>query len=960
MWTFDPFGKASTDTKSEEYKERLLPSERTADKKFTVWRKFTHNNSTHYNYYFNAKNKLNLVLEMARESQQDDYSKMLSFFPYSLDNTSSQSTELDSVIYKSTAGILTHDLRTDWVDNLYLLIGKSYFYRKEFDSAALTFQFINFNLFPRKKKEDDNRVIGENDRAGSSALSIADREKRNIIQKIFTLPPSRNDALVWLARTYVEQEKFGEAAGLISILLNDPNLPKRLLPMLHEVNAYWFYKQVQYDSAATYLEKSIKGIDNKADKSRQLFLLAQLYETTRQFDKASFCYKKSAKTTTSPLMDISAHLNNAKMMRTQGNIKELDRSIALLEKMASKDKYEAYRDIILYSAGMLSLQKPDTVKSIGFFKKSLQKNQNNDSYKNKAHLILGKIAYDQKSYKEAADHYDSLDVSQIDASQEDTADIAVKKNALRRVADYLIGIQQSDSLLMLAALSPAELDVIIKKEVKKAKKANAKESNDFEEDIKVSNLGSDFSKNGGQTDLFASSAKGEWYFYNTSVKSKGFNEFTSKWGKRPNADNWRRKSAISMNGVLSSLNGVDDPLNQPLDSTADVKVIDNSYDALYANVPLKEEQKSALNLKLTDDLIGLAQIFEMELLDFNQALNTYEIYLQRFPDSLKGGQVYLAMYHCYQKLGNLSAAKHYKDLLDSLFADSKYVKMIKDPASLQPEKNNPEAEKRYQQFYELMLAENYDSAIALKEKIDCDYGDHFWTPQLLYMWGICAVKCTSDSQAIFIFNSLIQNYPSSALAEKSKRIIDVLQRKNEIIFYLDSSNIIRTKDDPKKKLPVFVQNDDKSKIIDSSTSLKPNVNHNVVQSDSASIHDDTFDWANNQPYKVIMLLDQVDRVLVNETSRAVQKINASENYTSITTARKAFINKIDFIEIGDFNLMADAQKYALMLKKKAPVDFWWVDAKKYKIFFIATKNLTKIYNEKKYETYFRIYQIKFP
>ena len=62
VWTFDPFGKASTETKSEEYKERLLPSERTADKKFTIWRKFTHNNATHFNYYFNANNKLNLVL----------------------------------------------------------------------------------------------------------------------------------------------------------------------------------------------------------------------------------------------------------------------------------------------------------------------------------------------------------------------------------------------------------------------------------------------------------------------------------------------------------------------------------------------------------------------------------------------------------------------------------------------------------------------------------------------------------------------------------------------------------------------------------------------------------------------------------------------------------------------------------------------------------------------------------
>ena len=46
------------------------------------------------------------------------------------------------------------------------------------------------------------------------------------------------------------------------------------------------------------------------------------------------------------------------------------------------------------------------------------------------------------------------------------------------------------------------------------------------------------------TDLFGSNAKGEWYFYNTSLKSKGFTEFKAKWGNRPNADNWRRLASI--------------------------------------------------------------------------------------------------------------------------------------------------------------------------------------------------------------------------------------------------------------------------------------------------------------------------------------------------------------------------------------------------------------------------------
>ena len=159
-WTIDPFGK---EKKPEKFENRKLGSEKTAEKKFTVVRNFYQNNVTHYNYYFNANNRVNTVIDRAKLCLKDDYTNLLAFYPYTLESTSSQKTELDSVIYTSTAGILLHDLRNDWIDNMYMLIGKAYFYRRDFDSALMTFQFINYNLFPRKRKnDDDDRIVGSN------------------------------------------------------------------------------------------------------------------------------------------------------------------------------------------------------------------------------------------------------------------------------------------------------------------------------------------------------------------------------------------------------------------------------------------------------------------------------------------------------------------------------------------------------------------------------------------------------------------------------------------------------------------------------------------------------------------------------------------------------------------------------------------------------------------------------
>ena len=118
-WIIDPFGK---EKKPEKYEEKKLASEKTGEKKFGAVRKFIQNNTSHYNFYFNANNRINTVIERAKISNKDDYAKLLSFYPYSLDNTASQKSDLDSVIYKATAGILLHDLRSEWVDDFYLLI----------------------------------------------------------------------------------------------------------------------------------------------------------------------------------------------------------------------------------------------------------------------------------------------------------------------------------------------------------------------------------------------------------------------------------------------------------------------------------------------------------------------------------------------------------------------------------------------------------------------------------------------------------------------------------------------------------------------------------------------------------------------------------------------------------------------------------------------------------------------
>jgi tetratricopeptide (TPR) repeat protein len=333
--------------KPKEFENRKLRGEKTpTDKKIKGVRRFMQNTVTHYNYYFNANNKLNEVLARAKASFKDDYSRLLPFYNYSLDVTAADSVQLDSVAYKAQSGIILHDLRSDWADNMYLLWGASYYLQKQFDSAYLMFQFINY-AFAEKEKDGYYRTIGSA-RDGNNALSVSSKEKTSITSKVFADPPSRNDAFIWQVRNYLAQDRFSDASTLIQVLKNDTLFPARLRNDLEEVQAYLFYKQNNWDSAAAHLEKALSNAANKQEKARWEYLLGQLYETTRKPEIAADWYEKSIAHTTDPVMDVYARLAGVRVHKSDSAKDYIAENIATLTKMARRDKYTDYRDIIYY------------------------------------------------------------------------------------------------------------------------------------------------------------------------------------------------------------------------------------------------------------------------------------------------------------------------------------------------------------------------------------------------------------------------------------------------------------------------------------------------------------------------------------------------------------------------------------------------------------------------------------
>ncbi len=949
--------------KPDRYENKKLGAEKTGEKKFTIPRRVLSNTTTHYNYYFNANNRLNDVILGAKAAHKDNYSQLLPFYNYDLEVTAQNKTELDSIIYKSTAGILLHDLRNDWIDNMYLLLAKAYFFRNDMDSAGLTLQYINFAFAP---KEDGYDVpIGSNASNTTGEFSIATKENKGI-KKIIKHQPSRNESFLWQVRTFIEKNEMPEASGILEILRNDPNFPKRLKTELNETLAYWFYKQNLYDSAAYYLRRSLSEADNGQEKARWEYLIAQMYHIGKDYENAVAFYDKSIKHTADPVMDVYARLNSIKINR--GNKKDyLQQNIDALVHMGKRDKYENYRDIIYYAAATIELERNNFDNAQNLLLKSVASSKDNLLQKNQSFLLLGDLNYNRKKYSPSFSFYDSIDVNTLVVAVEKER-VSQRKPPLQLYAENEAVIFKNDSLQLLAKMPEDQRDAVLRKLVKALRKKEGLK----DEDVQVSNP----AVKQEAPDLFGSSKKStDFYFYNASQKASGFNEFRARWGDRPNIDNWRRQAAVNRRAV--SLTDVDKP--QELD-VKDVKEQATNFEGLLLSLPLTEAALKESNKLIYDALFENGKILSNQLEDYPSAIVVYEELLRRFPGNPHTEEAMFNLVYAYDKTGDKAKSESMRQRLLQGKSESKFVQQMKNPVV---QKESPEATAatvKYQDIYNMFIEGNFEEAKNEKRKADSVYGKSNWTPQLLYIEAIYYVKQKEDSTAIRVLTDLEQLHPNSPLAVKAKTMIDVLKRRTEIENYLTTLDINAPDKKPSapasNNTPSVLKAPDKlvtPSLKDTSSSVtKTNVPAGKttvapVKKDSSvatpkPIKVDKFSFDAIDKQFVVVLMDKVDEVYMNEARNAFNRYNREIFYNQkIELATLKLDDRYSLVLQGPFHNSEAALAY---IDKVKPVTkgriLPWLAADKYSFILISAANLEILKSNKDMNAYQQLLKQAFP
>ena len=698
--------------------------------------------------------------KLLREDAKDDFTKVIRVYNYGdKDVAKKLYPKMDRVIQKASIAIQKHSMvfsgkqYVRWVKKSYLIMGIGHFYKQDYLKARRVFDFVYKNY------KDD---------------------------------PESYEALLWLAKTYIQLERYGKADAALNLLLtkvDEDDFPNKVYKELPYVQADMYIAQQKYTDAYPYLTKALDMNYDRYLTNRVLFILGQINQMEGDFERATEYYKKVIKRNPPFDMAFRARLNIAECYDSStGNVKAI---VKLLNRMLKEAKNKKYRDQIYYALADVAKKQNNDSLAIDYLRKSVATSVNNNVQKIMSSLEVADMLFDEKKYELSKNYFDTA-VSILPKNYPNYDYLKSKSTVLSDLVKQHKVIKRQDSLQYLASLSEEELNKVIdkaiedfkiKEEERRKREEEEKEQQEFEErNARMDNAfgglpgGGIGGKPGGPPTL--GGGNGKWYFYNPQIVSKGQMDFENYWGKRRLEDNWRISDKRQM------MSGGD--FAQP-ESIAEGKNSDTAKVASKAVTPLdreyylKEIPKTKEDFKISDSLMveaynKLGFIYAEKLRDTANAIAVYEEFLSKFPTNKYELEAWYALYKLYTDNNEPQKAEKYKNLILSKYPDSDYAKVINDPEYfIKLAKKKGAVNKLYERAYKAFEKEQYFRVLLYSNRAVKEFPeDTLVIPKFLYLRALSLGQAATPDTMYVELKKLVFKYPHS----------EVVARANEIMRYL--------------------------------------------------------------------------------------------------------------------------------------------------------------------------------
>ncbi len=623
-------------------------------KRWSPIRRVTQNSFTHYNYYYNAKKKMEEAQVNMQRTRKENYDSLIGLYPFDPNRDSALlSSDMDTIVRKISVGIQIHDPRVKWSNDLYLLLGEAYYYRGQYENAAISFRYI-IAKDEEEKKKGAAKSGYHNSKDGPSILE--DDEKSGIFD-FLKHKSVHNEAILWLARTYTEAHQVENAESILSLLESDKKLPDELKGRLATEKAFAYLASENDAAAAEQL--SVTMDDNSLPdwlRMRAAFIRGQLLENMGQYKEAAASFERVL--TYYPKLEMDFYSRKYVAFNRLQSGENIEESMKPLKHVLSDGKYVNYYDQVYYVLGKLAMKANDNDKAITYLTKSTTTPKATKKQKALSFAALGDVYYATANYPGAKNAYDSAaKYSKGGGKNTEIATSLQRSKGLEEVSIPSKVIHDQDSLLDLADMSKREQESVVRRYLRDLEKKRL-DSITNAENAEVTAL--------VPSEPEESKDNSGWYFGSTTLMQQGSADFKKKWGNRPLTDNWQRASAIAFSNTGSTTD--DDDL---ADATpTDGKMTEESLLARIPNTPQQKEQARKLEQRA---YMQLAKAYVKQLEDYDMAIQTMDTLDIRYPNhNQKEEELYLR-YQIALKQNKLDKARQYSDELLAKFPKSQYA-----------------------------------------------------------------------------------------------------------------------------------------------------------------------------------------------------------------------------------------------------------------------------------------------
>lgn len=599
-------------------------------------------------------------------------------------------------------------------------------------------------------------------------------------------------AYAWKSRALLQIGKIEDAQKMVDSAFMTLDESKSTRTFVNAAKANYLLRAGDELEAIPYLEYALESNSKSLNKYRWGFLLGQLYRDNGQLDKASAYFDKISKSNVPYDMAFEASLQTSLLEGEK--YARVDEQVKPLLRMLREGKNDGYQDQILFQIGAIYEQKGEIDKAISFFKKSLAEPKRNNYQATETYLKLGDHYFEDKQYLVAQRYYDSVAIT-LPPDYTDVNKIRRKLGYMGEITNLYADIAYKDTLLHLAVLDEQGRQELVDKyagdqlkikqeqidnqtKLAKGKKARAAGTAAHSAHI------SPFQTLSRDDQIMAPSSDRAFYFNNPDELLLGQSAFKRRWGNRQSKDNWRyeidNSLAVSSNNQATNTAVAKPEEEEIFDAEAYVNAIKESY---LSAVPQTKGALDTMHGNIHDNLIVIGNIYRDYTQNNLDAIQVYEEFLQRYPNTTAGAEIYYSLYRMYSEIDQGKSA-HYKERLIALFPNSLHAKVAEDPAYMDKYRRDKNIlDRLFERLFELYAQGEHVEVIKEADReLQHRFENTALVAQVEYLRALAIGRVGRVSDFAEALTTIIQKFPSDSLVTPLAKENLVFMEQNQNMF----------------------------------------------------------------------------------------------------------------------------------------------------------------------------------